>query len=118
MASRGTTDDTLRIVLVVVAAIALAPLVGMAVTVPMLGAGGGRMTGPMGGGGMGSNPAWWLLAWAVWAAVVLGLGYLGYRWLAGSLGVAPADAGGGRADPRQDPTDPEFEERSEATERE
>ena len=91
MSSRHTTDRTLRIVLVVVAALVLAPMLMMTLAFPMMGMWGGGMGygGMMGGSGMyGGSGLWGWGMMLVWLVVLVGGGYLVYRLLSGSGGVA------------------------------
>ena len=118
MSERRTTDDTVRLVLVIVAALVLAPMLMMAFAFPMMGMWGGTMGGGFGGTGVG--PLWGLGMMLVWLVILVGGGYLLYRWASG--------AGTARADPaleelrlayaRGDLTDEEFEERRSKLERE
>ena len=89
MSSRHTTDRTLRIVLVVVAALVLAPMLMMTLAFPMMGMWGGGMGygGMMGGyGTYGGSGLWGWGMMLVWLVVLVGGGYLVYRWLSGSGG--------------------------------
>jgi putative membrane protein len=107
------TDDTLRILLVVIAVILLAPLALMVVAMPLFGLWGGHMWG----GGMRGLPGAELLlvTGAFGLALLLGIGYLLYR-----VARRPTD---GETDPaiqelrtayaRGDLTDEEFEQRRE-----
>lgn len=87
MASRRTTDDTLRIVLIVLAVLVLAPVLMMAFAFPMMGMWGGMMGGF---GGSGVSPLWSIGMLLIWLLVLLGGGYLVYRWISGSR-VANSD---------------------------
>lgn len=110
MATQRQSDNTLRIVLLVLAVIVLAPLFMMALAVPMFGMWGGMMGGF---GGSDVHPMWGFGLSLVWVVVLLGGGYLVYR----SLGAS----GGGTSDTameelrlayaRGDLTEEEFEER-------
>lgn len=111
MSSQRTTDGTLRIVLIVLAVLVLAPMLMMLVSVPMMGMMGGigygGMMGPYGGSGL-----WGLGMLLVWLVVLVGGGYLVYRWLSGSgVGADPALQELRLAYARGDLSDEEFEER-------
>ena len=73
------TDGLLRIVLVVLAVVALAPMLMMAFAFPMMGTWGGMM-GRVGGAGV--SPLWGVVMMLVWSALVLGGGYLVFRRVA------------------------------------
>lgn len=79
MASRDATDDTLRLVLVIVAALVLAPMVLMVVAFPLMGLWGGAM--------LGGSWVWGLGMMLVWVVVLVGGGYLVYRGLSGGRGI-------------------------------
>lgn len=80
MPETHTTDGLLRIVLVVLAVVVLAPMLMMAFAFPMMGMWGGMM-GRF--GGVGVSPLWGVVMMLVWFALILGGGYLVYRWVAG-----------------------------------
>jgi len=85
MSSSSTTDDTLRIVLIVVGALVLAPILMMVLAFPLMGMWGGGMMGGYGGYGMyGGSSLWGIVMMLVWLVVLVGGGYLVYRWLSGS----------------------------------
>lgn len=90
MAARGTTDDTLRIVLIVLAVLVFAPMLMMVFAFPMMGMWGSGMMG--GSGGTGVSPLWSIVMMLVWLLVLVGGGYLVYRSLSGSgsIGSDPA----------------------------
>lgn len=90
MSARRTTDDTLRIVLIVLAVIILAPMLMMVFAFPMMGMWGGGMMGGFGGAGV--SPLWSIAMMLVWLVVLVGGGYLVYRWVSGSgsVGADPA----------------------------
>lgn len=105
MATHQPTDSALRLVLVVLAVVILAPVLLMALAVPLFGFGGGMMggAGSMGGAGLG----------LVWLAVLAGGGYLVYRGYAGegALGGDEAVEELRLAYARGDLSEEEFEER-------
>lgn len=110
MSDRNTTDDTLRIVLIVLAVIVLAPTLMMAFAFPMMGMWGGMMGGF---GGSGVSPLWSIGMMLLWVVILVGGGYLIYRWLAGSSGIGsdPALEELRLAYARGDVSEEEFEER-------
>ena len=110
MSHDRTTDDTLRIVLIIVAALVLAPVLMMVVAFPMMNYWGGGMMGyGMYGGGSG---LWGLGMGLVWLIVLVGVGYLVYRWFAGGrLAADPALEELRLAYARGEISDEEFEER-------
>lgn len=89
MSDRRTTDDTLRIVLIVLAVIVLAPILTMAFAFPMMGMWGGMMGGF---GGTGVSPLWSIGMMLLWLVILVGGGYLVSRWMsgAGSIRSDPA----------------------------
>ncbi|MFB6080762.1 MAG: SHOCT domain-containing protein [Haloferacaceae archaeon] len=109
MSSRRSTDGVLRIVLIVLAIGILAPMLMMVFAFPMMGVGGGMM----GGYGYGYSPWWSIGVMLVWLAVLVGVGYLVYRWIRRSGGVVsdPALEELRLAYARGDLTEEEFEER-------
>ena len=110
MSSPRTTDDTLKIVLVVVAALVLAPILMVAFMFPMMGMWGGTMGGF---GGLGVSPLWGIGMMLVWLVILVGGGYLVYRWASGtgSTGTDPALEELRLAYARGDLSEDEFEER-------
>lgn len=103
-----TTDDLLRALLVLVAVVLLAPLLGMAVFVPAL---FGLGPGGMMGGGMG---LWWLFSGLVPLILVVGAGYLLYSALGADRDrTDPAVEELRAAYARGDLTDEEFDARYE-----
>lgn len=93
MSTTTPTDWTLRIVLVIIAVVVLAPILTMTFAFPMMGMWGGGMSGGYGGmmggyGGTGVSPLWGLASMLVWLVVLVGGGYLAYRWLSGDGGAA------------------------------
>ena len=81
MSSERNGDDLLRIVLIVLAVIVLAPILMMVLAVPMFGMWGGMMGG-FGGGTV--SPMWGIGMSLFWLLVLLGVGYLVYKGLVGS----------------------------------
>lgn len=79
MSTRTDTDNTFKIVLIILAAIVLAPVLMMALAVPMFGMWGGMM-----GGGSGVAPLWGLGMALFWVVILVGAGYLIYRAAVGS----------------------------------
>ena len=82
MSSQGTSDDTLRIVLIVLTVLFLAPVLMMTFAFPMMGMWGGGMMGGFGGSGV--SPLWGVAMSLVWLVVLVGGGYLVYRWATGT----------------------------------
>ncbi len=80
MAQSNSTDSLLRILLVVLAAIILVPLLMMVFAIPVMW-GSGMM------GSYGTSPLWGIIMTLVWLAVLVGIGYLFYRWLTGTAKV-------------------------------
>lgn len=103
------TDDLLRALLVLVAIVLIAPLVGMAVFVPaVFGTGVGGMPGHGGAG------VWWLLSGLVPLVLVVGAGYLLYSALGSDRDrTDPAIEELRAAYARGDLTDEEFDARYE-----
>lgn len=102
----ATNDTLLRAVLVVIVAVLAVPLVMMTVAMPMAGV----MHGGMWGDGTGMAGLWWL--WSLLPlAVLIALGYGGYRLLVadGSDDSAMEELRAAYA--RGDLTDEEFETR-------
>lgn len=81
MSSRRTTDRTLQVVLVVLAVLLLGPMLMMVFMFPIMGMWGGMMGGF---DGVRMSPLWSLVMMLVWLLVLVGGGYLAYRWLTGS----------------------------------
>lgn len=112
MSSHQNSDSLLRIVLVVLAVIILAPILMMVLAFPLFGMWGGMMGGF---GGTGDGSVWGLGMSLVWLVVLLGVGYLVYRGLVGS-GAGDSDNAMEElrlAYARGDLTEEEFEERRE-----
>lgn len=111
MASRTEGDSALRLVLIVIALVLLAPLLMMVVAVPMMGVWGTGMMGQY--GDFGVSPLWSLGMMLVWLVVLVGGGVLGYRWLArsGDSTREPAIEELRLAYARGEITDEEFEKR-------
>ena len=109
MSAERDSDRTLRLVLIVLAALLLAPVVLMLVMVPIFGMWGGMMGGGFGGGMTGLGTVGSL----VWLVVLVGGGYLVYRALVGSgaVGGDPALEELRLAYARGELSDEEFEER-------
>lgn len=110
MSTHENSDSLLRIVLVVLAVIILAPILMMVLAFPLFGMWGGMMGGF---GGTGSGSMWGLGLSLVWLVVLLGVGYLVYRGLVGS-GAVHSDAALEElrlAYARGDLSDEEFEDR-------
>ncbi|GGL39483.1 hypothetical protein GCM10009037_24070 [Halarchaeum grantii] len=119
MADTRPTDGTLRTLLLVLAAIVVAPLLVMAVAVPMMGLYGGMMDGSggmMGAyGGMtgGYSPLWGIGPLLVFLVVLAVLAYVAYRALAGRQATDPALAELRLAYARGDLSDEEYASRRE-----
>lgn len=78
MSNQRTSDDTIKLVLAI---IVLGPML-MMIAFPLMGMWGGGM---MGGYGMyGGSSLWGIGMSLVWLVVLVGGGYLVYRWLSGS----------------------------------
>ena len=109
----STSNDLVRIVLVVVLAVLAFPLVVMVVATPFAGGmHGGGGPGMWGTGGTGLG---WLVATVPAVLLLFVLGYAGYRLLGGS-GEDPAIAELRRAYARGELTDEEYESRRERLE--
>lgn len=108
-----TSDDTLRLLLVVIAVILLAPLALMVVAMPLFGLWGGHMWT----GGMRAIPGaeMLLVMWILGLALLLGIGYLLYRVVRRPSGseTDPALEELRTAYARGELTDEEFEQRRE-----
>lgn len=76
MAERNSTDSLLRLLLVVLAAIILVPVLMMVFAIPLMWSGGMMGT-------YGASTLWGIGMTLVWLAVLVGIGYLFYRWLTG-----------------------------------
>jgi len=114
MSNQPTSNDTLRLVLIVLAIIVLAPMLMMVLVFPMMGMWGGGMMGGYGGmGGFGVSPIWGIAMSLVWLVVLVGGGYLVYRWATGtgSAGTDPALEELRLAYARGDVTEEEYEAR-------
>ena len=114
MSQRRTTDDTLKIVLIVLAVIVLGPMLMRVFAFPLLGMWGGGMMGGYGGYGMfGGSSLWGIGMMLVWLVVLVGGGYLVYRWLSGSgsIGTDRALEELRVAYARGDVTEEEYEQR-------
>lgn len=111
MSSQSTDDGALRLVLIVIALIILAPLLIMVLAVPMMGIWGTGMMGSY--GDIGVSPLWSIGMTVVWLVVFIGGGVLVYRLLARSKEPArePAIQELRLAYARGEITDEEFEER-------
>ena len=109
MSTERSDDDVLRIVLIVLAAIVLFPVVMMVFAVPMMGLWGSGMGGRF-------SPVWGLGMMLVPLVVLVGLGYILYRGLAGGGGGSTRATDRALEElrlayARGDLTDEEFEER-------
>jgi putative membrane protein len=121
MAQQRSDSDLAKLAVLALAILVLGPILMMVVAFPMMGMYGGGM-GMWGGGHMGDasgmygGTVWSLLMPLLWLAVVLGVGYLIYRWSAGRHpGAAdPAIEELRMAYARGELTDEEFEDRREA----
>jgi putative membrane protein len=121
MARRRSNDDLVKLALMGLAIIVLGPMLVMVIAFPMMGMYGGGM-GMWDGGHMWGDQAgmggtvWALLMPLLWLAVLLGIGYLIYRWSAGRhpAGADPAIEELRMAYARGELTDEEFEDRREA----
>ncbi|WP_254545650.1 SHOCT domain-containing protein [Halomarina pelagica] len=116
MATTRTTDGLLRIVVIVLAVVVLFPLLTMAFAMPMMGMmgwwWGGRTFG-------GLSPMWGIGMMLIWLLLLLGIGYVVYRGLAGGVDTDadPALAELRLAYARGDLTEEEFEQRRARLER-
>lgn len=109
MSEANPTDSLLRIVLIVIAAIILLPVLMMLFAIPLMW-GGGMMTGYP----MYETSSWWSIVMPlVWLVVLVGIGYLFYRWATGdaSIGNDPALEELRLAYARGEMSDEEFETR-------
>lgn len=99
MTDTRSTDGTLRTLLVVLAVIVVAPLLVMAVALPMMGMYGGMMGSYGGSGGMmdgyggmgGYSPLWGIGMLLVFLVVLGAVAYVAYRALAGRQASESAD---------------------------
>lgn len=122
MAHQRNDGDLVKLGLLALAILVLGPMLMMVIAFPLMGMYGGGM-GMWGGGhmwgdqaGMYGGTVWSLLMPLLWLAVLLGIGYLIYRW--------SANRHPGAADPavdelrmayaRGDLSEEEFEQRREA----
>jgi putative membrane protein len=82
MATQRSNDGLLRVVLIVLGILVLFPLLMMVLAVPTMG-----MMGLWWGDGMagGLSPLWGIGMMLVWLVVLVGIGYLLYRGLAGGV---------------------------------
>lgn len=114
MTTRRSNDGLLRIVVIVLSILVLFPLLMMVFAMPMMG-----MMGWWWGDGMagGLSPLWGIGMMLVWLIVLLGIGYLLYRGLAGGVRTGavtdPALEELRLAYARGDLSEEEFERRSE-----
>ena len=109
MSAKNSSDGLLRVVLVVIAAIVFVPMLMMLFAIPLMWGGG-----MMGGYGMYGTSSWWGVGMAlVWLVVLVGGGYLLYRWLSGDarIGEDPALEELRLAYARGEMSDEEFETR-------
>ena len=81
MSTRNATDAVILVALAILAVLVLFPLMMMVFAAPMM---GGWMGGWMGGTQRAVSPLWGVGMTLLWLAVLVGLGYVGYRALAGS----------------------------------
>ncbi|RRJ29391.1 SHOCT domain-containing protein [Halocatena pleomorpha] len=79
MPPQRTTDDTLRIILIVLTVIVLGPILLMLLAFPMMGMWGGMVHG-----GRFVSPLWNVGMMLVWFVILVSGGYLVYRWLSNS----------------------------------
>lgn len=120
MSKTRTTDETIKLVLVVLAILLIGPMLMMAVVFPLMGMWGGGMMGGYGGYGMfGGSWLWGIGMMLVWLVVLVVGGYLVFRWLSGSGGLAadPALEELRLAYARGDLSDEEYASRRETLER-
>ena len=109
MSAKNSSDGLLRVVLVVIAAIVFVPMLMMLFAIPLMWGGG-----MMGGYGMYGTSSWWGVGMSlVWLVVLVGGGYLLYRWLSGDarIGEDPALEELRLAYARGEMSDEEFETR-------
>lgn len=78
MPSKNSRDGTVRILLIVLAVLVLGPILMMLLIFPLMGMWGGMMGGF---GGTGVSPLWSVGMMIVWLAILVGGGYLVYRWV-------------------------------------
>ncbi|WP_336339638.1 SHOCT domain-containing protein [Haloarcula brevis] len=85
MSNLRTTDGTVKLILVVLAILVLGPMLMMVLAFPLMGMWGGGM---MGGYGMyGGSWTWGFGMMLFWLVILIGGGYLVYRWLSGGGGL-------------------------------
>lgn len=110
MSTKHNSDSTIKIVLLVLAAIVLTPVLMMALAVPMFGMWGGMRGGV---GGSGVSPMWGFGMSLVWLIVLVGVGYVVYRGAVGrgTATTEPALEELRLAFARGDITEEEFEAR-------
>ena len=82
MSNQRKTDDTIKILLIVLAIIVLGPML-MMFAFPLIGMWGSGMMG-----GYRGFSLWGLGMMLVWLVILVGGGYLVYRWLAGTGSIA------------------------------
>lgn len=82
MDTQRTNDGLLRIVVIVLGILVLFPVLMMVFAIPMMGMTGWGWSDGMAGG---LSPLWGLGMMLVWLVVLLGIGYLLYRGLAGGM---------------------------------
>ena len=111
MSTERNGDDLVRIVLIVLAVIVLAPVLMLLLAVPVFGMWGGMMGGF---GGSTASPMWGIGMSLFWLVVLLGVGYLVYRALAGrdSRSTDPAMEELRLAYARGELSEEEFDDRS------
>lgn len=108
MSSQTTDTGILRFVLIVLAIIVLAPMLMMGFAFPMIGMWGGWQMG-----GYGGSTLWGIGMMLIWLVILVGVGYLVYRWVARSGGITsdPALEELRLAYARGDLSEEEFEDR-------
>lgn len=87
MSTQNNSDSTINTILLVLAAIVIAPILMMVLAFPMFGMWGGMMGGF---GGSGVSPMWGVGMFLVWLIVLVGIGYVIYRGVV-SRGTASSD---------------------------
>lgn len=109
MSSERRTDGILRAALILILIILLVPMLIMAFMMPFMGMWGGGM---MWNHGFGVSPWWGVGMMLFWLVLLVGGGYIAYRWLSGSQAISdPALEELRVAYARGDLTEEEFEER-------